>query len=182
MKRDELTEKIKEIIQNAGPIKILIVILSGVLLLLISCGNLFEKKETDPEKSTSIQEESEPGDDLQNYRNMMEEQVRSILEKVDGVGDVDVMITLRASKEKVTLKDNKIEAERREEETVLIQDENDNTSPYVIREVEPQIEGILIVCAGGDKAAVQREIIDGISALFSVESHKIKVMKSKEAK
>lgn len=108
--------------------------------------------------------------------------MRSILEKVDGVGDVDVMITLRASKEKVTLKDNKIEAERREEETVLIQDENDNTSPYVIREVEPQIEGILIVCAGGDKAAVQREIIDGISALFSVESHKIKVMKSKEAK
>lgn len=61
MKRDELTEKIKEIIQNAGPVKILIVILSGVLLLLISCGNLFEKKETNTEKSVSIREESEPG-------------------------------------------------------------------------------------------------------------------------
>lgn len=182
MKKDELTDRIKEIIQNAGPVKILIVILSGVLLLLISCGNLFEKKEMDMEKSTLVQKESEPGDNLQDYRNMMEEQVRSILEKVDGVGDVDVMITLRTSKEKVTLKDNTIDEQRREEETVLIQDENDNTSPYVIREVEPQIEGILVVCAGGGRAAVQREIIDGISALFSVESHKIKVMKSKEAK
>ncbi len=182
MKKDELTDRIKEIIQNAGPVKILIVILSGVLLLLISCGNLFEKKEEDMEKSISVQKENEPGDNLQNYRNMMEEQVRSILEKVDGVGDVDVMITLRSSKEKVTLKDNTIDEKRREEETVLIQDENDNTSPYVIREVEPQIEGILVVCAGGGRAAVQREIIDGISALFSVESHKIKVMKSKEAK
>lgn len=182
MKKDELTDRIKEIIQNTGPVKILIVILSGVLLLLISCGNLFENKEEDMEKSISVQKENEPGNDLQNYRNMMEEQVRSILEKVDGVGDVDVMITLRSSKEKVTLKDNTIDEKRREEETVLIQDENDNTSPYVIREVEPQIEGILVVCAGGGRAAVQREIIDGISALFSVESHKIKVMKSKEAK
>lgn len=182
MKKDELTDRIKEIIQNTGPVKILIVILSGVLLLLISCGNLFENKEEDMEKSISVQKENEPGDNLQNYRNMMEEQVRSILEKVDGVGDVDVMITLRSSKEKVTLKDNTIDEKRREEETVLIQDENDNTSPYVIREVEPQIEGILVVCAGGGRAAVQREIIDGISALFSVESHKIKVMKSKEAK
>lgn len=181
MKRDELGERIKEIIQNAGPVKIIIVILSGVLLLLISCGDLFEKGDTEHEK-TSVQKESEPGDDLQNYKKTMEEQVRSILEKVDGVGAVDVMITLRASKEKVTLKDNTINAERREEETVLIQDENDNTSPYVIREVEPQIEGILVVCEGGDRAATQREIIDGISALFSVESHKIKVMKSKEAK
>lgn len=181
MKKDEVADRIKEIIQNAGPVKIMIVILSGILLLLVSCGDLFEKKEMDPEKSTSVRKESEPGDDVQDYRNMMEEQVRSILEKVDGVGNVDVMITLRASKEKVTLKDNTIDAERREEETVLIQDENDNTSPYVIREVEPKIEGILIVCEGGDRAALQREIIDGISALFSVESHKIKVMKSKEA-
>lgn len=181
MKRDEMGDRMKEIIQKAGPVKILIVILSGILLVLISCGDLFEKKDAEQEKG-SVQTESEPGDDLQSYRKMMEEQVRSILEKVDGVGAVDVMITLRASKEKVTLKDNTVNAERREEETVLIQDENDNTSPYVVREVEPQIEGILIVCAGGDRASVQREIIAGISALFSVESHKIKVMKSKEAK
>ncbi|MCM1246149.1 MAG: hypothetical protein NC293_10965 [Roseburia sp.] len=182
MKRDELTDKIKEIIQSAGPVKITIMILCGVLLLLISCSGLFEKEEVGEEERATVQKENEPGDDLQIYKNTMEEQVRSILEKVDGVGEVDVMITLRASKEKVTLKDNTVEEKRREEETVLIQDENDNTSPYVIREVEPQIEGILIVCDGGNRAAVQREIIDGISALFSVESHKIKVMKSKEAK
>jgi stage III sporulation protein AG len=104
------------------------------------------------------------------------------LEKAEGVENVEVMITLRASKEKVTLKDSKTESGKSEEETVLTEDENKNKEPYVVQEIEPEIEGILVVCSGGDNAGVQREIIEGISALFSIESHKIKVMKSKEAK
>ena len=69
-----------------------------------------------------------------------------------------------------------------EEESVLIESGDDGTSPYIVQEREPEIEGILVVCGGGDSPSVQREIIAGISALFPVESHKIKVMKSKEAK
>lgn len=182
MQKDDWTDRIKEMIGRAGPVKIMIIIISGVLLIVLSCGNLFDNKNSD-EKDTAVSRNTgQESNDLQVYKNTMEEQVESILEKVDGVDDVDVMITLKASKEKVTLKDNTVKTDQSEEETVLVQDENDSTSPYVVQEMEPEIEGILVVCAGGDSPAVQREIIDGISALFPVESHKIKVMKSKEAK
>lgn len=182
MRKDEFTDRIREIIEKAGPAKLVIIIVSGILLLVLSYGNLSGRREAGGEENVVVQKETETGNEMLNYKNTMEEQVRAILEKVEGVDDVDVMITLRASKEKVTLKDNTANGERSEEETVLIQDENDTTSPYVVQEVEPEIEGVLVVCAGGGSPSVQREIIDAISALFPVESHKIKVMKSKEAK
>ena len=53
---------------------------------------------------------------------------------------------------------------------------------YIIQEKEPEIEGIVIVCEGGYDSVIKREITDAVSALFSIESHKIKIMKSKEAK
>lgn len=181
MSRDELTGRLKEMVQKAGPVKIMIVIVSGILLLLLSCGDFSTANKVENTGDNTRQTETQMGDDLRAYQNIVQEQVKNILEQVDGVGSVDVMITLRASKEKVTLKDSTVNQEKREEESVLIEDENKNTSPYVIQELEPELEGILVVCDGGDSPTVQREIIGAVSALFPVESHKIKVMKSKEA-
>ncbi|MCI8365191.1 MAG: hypothetical protein HFG34_09620 [Eubacterium sp.] len=180
MRPDEWKDRLRELVQKAGIFKIVIVILSGILLIFLSWGGMSEKDEPRKEKETLTGTETEQGNDLLSYQARMEEQVEDILGRAEGIDDVDVMITLRASREKVTLKDNKRDAEKSEEESVLTEDENKKTSPYVIQEVEPEIEGILVVCAGGDNPSIQREIIAGISALFPVESHKIKVMKSKE--
>ena len=179
---NDYMEKGKELVRKAGKFRIMVVIVTGVLLLLLSCGGLSGQKEGAEEGKETAPVPETTETDLDTYREQMETQVKQILEKVDGVGNVSVMLTLKASREKVTLKDNSLSADKSEEESVLVEDENNNTSPYVIQEVEPEIEGILVVCSGGDRPAVQREIIAGISALFPVESHKIKVMKSKEAK
>lgn len=175
-------EKAREIVKKAGPFRILAVVVSGALLLLLSCGNLFQREEDLPDGGEAVSTAPSQGDEMGKYKEQMESQVTAILEKVEGVGAVDVMITLRASKKKVTLKDNSHNEGKSEEESVLIESGDDGTSPYIVQEREPEIEGILVVCGGGDSPSVQREIIAGISALFPVESHKIKVMKSKEAK
>ena len=39
-----------------------------------------------------------------------------------------------------------------------------------------------VSAVNGGITMIKREITDAISALFSIESHKIKIMKSKEAK
>ena len=39
-----------------------------------------------------------------------------------------------------------------------------------------------MVCDGGEDAVIRREVTEAVCALFQIESHKIKVMKSKEAK
>lgn len=175
-------EKIKEIVRKAGAFRILAVIVSGVLLLLLSCSQLIQPGEPEETGEMAAEAGRPVKNELTDYKEQMQSQVKEILERVEGVGAVDVMITLKSSGEKVTLKDNSANAGKSEEKSVLVEDGDHNTSPYVVQEVEPEIEGILVVCGGGDSPGIQREIIAGISALFPVESHKIKVMKSKEAK
>ena len=77
---------------------------------------------------------------------LREEELKQLLQRVDGVGHADVMITLKASNEKVTLKDNTQKGESNEEKTVLVENSSRDSSPYIIQEKEPEIEGIVIVC------------------------------------
>lgn len=169
-------DKIKEI----GPTKLIILLVAGILLLVLSCGDLAGRgKAADEEKDSSTvsslkKTDTETGD---SYRESMERQVVELLSKVEGVGKTEVMITLSAGKEKVTLKDNETAEGKSEEQTVLVEDSERNSSPYVLQEKEPVPEGILVVCEGGGDPAVSREIISAIQVLFHVEAHKIKVMK-----
>ena len=170
----------KKLIQKAGPLRLGILVLSGILLLLVSC---FGNTENTPEQNRVTDGEvKEEKDSLQDYRERIKKELVELLERVEGVGHAEVMLTVRASNEKVTLKDNTNRENGSEEETVLIEDSDRNSSPYVIQEKEPELEGVVVVCDGGDDAGVKREITEAVSALFQIESHKIKVMKSKEAK
>ena len=64
-------------------------------------------------------------------------------------------------------------------ETVLVETSGD-TSPIVVSEKYPEIEGVLIVCQGGNSADVEVHIKEAVEALFSVDAHKIVVCKRKE--
>lgn len=163
-------EKIKEI----GPTKLIILLVAGILLLMLSCGDFMKKGE---ESSVAVSQEEKTEETGESYRQAMERQVVELLSKVEGVGKTEVMITLSAGKEKVTLKDNETAEGKSQEETVLVEDSERNSSPYVLQEKEPVPEGILVVCEGGGDPAVSREIISAIQVLFHVEAHKIKVMK-----
>ncbi len=171
----------KEILQKAGPARIGMVVLCGLALIFMSWGGEFFSSGNEVETVEEEKEESS-GDSLAMYKAELEQELRELLQSVQGVGTVQVMLTLRASNEKVTLKDNSSREDTQEEETVLIEDSDRNSSPYVVQEKEPELEGVVIVCDGGDDTQIKREITEAVSALFQIESHKIKIMKSKEAK
>ena len=143
--KETWSDTIKQMVKKAGKGKILLLIAVGVLLLLVSIKDSGRQAAT-TEKSQNTVTEQSTSDDMQRYREKMEKQVKEILEQVEGVGKADVMLTLQASKEKVTLKDNKQDDTKTEEETVLLDGESRESSPYVVQEIEPQIEGIVVVC------------------------------------
>ena len=88
---------------------------------------------------------------------------RNILENVDGVGKAEVMITLKSSKESVLNKDlseekqteeersgetQKVNKNQKKQEETILSDSSGNSAPYVIKELEPEISGIVISCEG----------------------------------
>ena len=179
--------------------RLLILLLSGVLLLVITLPVSDGSGES--ERSGAAGEQCGgvlPGEE--DYAEYMERKLKDVLSKVSGVGEVEVMVTLRSTSEKVVEKD-----EEKESETVTEQDSQGGTrttsrnsssgttvfgedgsgtssgqEPYVTKELTPIVEGVVVIAQGGDEPVTVQNITEAVQALFNVDTHKIKVMKLNE--
>ncbi len=133
-----------------------------------------------------------------SYEAALEKRIEAILGSVDGVGQVDVMVVLKSSGEKVLRVDRtnssdtttetdsaggvrEASSSQWEESTVLTgQAGGDGAAPIVEKELSPEISGIIISAQGGGSPAVQSEISQAMEALFGLPPHKIKVLKRVE--
>lgn len=126
------------------------------------------------------------------YAAYLEKELEEILSEVKGVGEVSVMITLEASEEVVTQKDETLvlneTAEKdaqggtrtvtgtdKKEETIYYKNGNEET-PYITKTKLPKISGVLVVAKGAGNATVKKRIVEIAQALFAVEAHKITVV------
>ena len=139
---------------------------------------------------------------LQEYIARQEERLKTVLSSVEGAGQVQVMITAKASREQVVEKDviksstnvtetdsaggKRVSSENSYSESTLYENgrtssdglsSGQTNSPYVIKELEPEIEGVVVVTQGGDDLLVVNEITESVSVLFNLPVHKIKVVK-----
>jgi stage III sporulation protein AG len=193
-------EKKKISLKEIGLPKLIMIFIAGILLILLSIPGLFGGKKDSGNKSqvsldTNQQNVTNTTSyDTNTYIEEMENKLEKILKKVSGIGQVEVMITLKASKEQVTLKDspytqeslNEVDGEggsrtdssvKREESTVLITAEDGSLGPYIIQELEPDVEGVVVIAEGGDNIDIQLDIMEAAEVLFNVPAHKVKVMK-----
>ena len=173
--------------------QLLILLLVGILLLVIVWpvpdGNQEDTRETDASDSYRYS-----GNSTEAYEEYLEKRVANALEYVEGVGRTEVVITLKSTGQKMVEKDQNTSSQITEEEdkdggtrtvedrssdrTSVYEQQSDGTqTPYVSKELTPEIEGVLVIADGGDNAVVVQNITEAIQALFGVEAHKIKIMK-----
>ena len=176
--------------------QLLLILLSGILLLVIVFP-VPEQRESSSaaqqagDAETSLSSEIRDNGDYERY---LEEKTSRILEDVEGVGEVTVMITLKSDGQKIIEKDQSSSSQSTDEEdssggTRSVEDQSsDKTSiyeqtadgsstPYVSKELAPDVEGVVVIADGGDNAVVAQNITEAVQALFGVEAHKIKIMK-----
>ena len=156
---------------------LLLILLVGILLLVVT----FPYARADPAAdendggSVSVMNENT---DLQKYADDLEEEIAGILSRVEGVGEVEVMITLKSGNRKIVEKDERSTGDDAAEETSVYRQNADGSSePYVNTELSPGIEGVAVIAEGGGNPVVRQEITEAVQALFDVEAHKIKIMK-----
>ena len=192
-------EKKKISLKDIGMPKLIIIFVAGILLILLTIPGLTgadkenKKQKTDIESSILQNNMNATSSDSNTYIAELESRLKNILHKVDGIGDVEVMITLKNSKEQIPLKDvpytqeglNEVDGEggsrtnnniQKEENTVLV-NKDGNTQPYILQEREPEVEGILIIAEGGDNVLIIKETMEAVEVLFDIPMHKVKVMK-----
>ncbi len=168
--------------------------LLGILILVVvwPVGEKSTKADDQAERSVDRTEKN-TYNYADQYASNMELRLKEILEKVDGAGAVQVMITVKNSGEQVLEKDKSYSESKtiqsgdgkqnnttaantsRSESTVY--DHADSGSPYVVKQLEPEIEGVLVAAQGAGDEKVVNEITYAVQVLFDVPVHKIKVVK-----
>ena len=133
---------------------------------------------------------------LFSYEHELEKRLE--LGGMEGITSVDVMITLSATSEKVLeksiqLEENKQEIEKGSGESLeksvtsslskkneaLLTGNTSGSMPYIIKEMSPSIQGVVVAARGNITQTKIREISEAVQALFGIEAHKIKVIEKK---
>ena len=110
------------------------------------------------------------------YVNDLENKIKQVVGNIDGVGKVDLMISFAGGIEEVYAYTTEIktvngtDVETRSLSLV-------GGKPVLLKEIMPQISGIVVVADGGANVAVKLEIIRAIRALLDVKNLTIEVFK-----
>ncbi|HJB94590.1 MAG TPA: stage III sporulation protein AG [Candidatus Mediterraneibacter intestinigallinarum] len=173
---------------------LLIMFLVGMLLFVAVFPFPSADRTEDVQSEGGMASISQDGGTPGEYESYLEERTADILRQVDGVGEVTVMITLKSGSQKIIEKDQSSTTQTTEEEdsaggtrsvedsssdktSIYEQNSDGSSTPYVSKELTPEIEGVVVIADGGDNAVVVESITEAVQALFGVEAHKIKIMK-----
>jgi stage III sporulation protein AG len=188
MKMQDFMQKIKE--KKLKRSDWMILVLAGILILIIALPTDTKEKKQAEEAKENISKENNT---MEASKDEIERKLEDILEKIDGAGDVKVMITYQDSGTQVVEKDkntseNSLEEsdstggvrstkEQQLQESTVYEEADAGNTPFVSKELLPKVEGILIVASGGDNQKVKQNISEAVLALFQVEAHRIKIVK-----
>ena len=151
----------------------LLVAMVGVVLLMWPTGDDAEGSAVSPqisEGTTTIRE--------------LETEMEHILSKINGVGRVDVMLTLQSGTELVLASNatlrysgsphNPDNYDRSSE--IITVSGGGGSDVVVTQERSPQYRGALIVCDGGDSDSVRLKIVEAVAALTGLGTDRIAVV------
>ncbi len=158
-------ERAREALKKLGQYKyVFLVALVGALLLIWPT----------PDKGEAVPVSSGPADSLFDSRTM-EAQLERALSKIEGAGEVSVILTLESGPRRVLARDGNAQ----ESQTVTVSKGAGNEEPVELQSVGPTYRGALVVAQGGDDPQVRLELSMAVSALTGLGADRITVCKGK---
>ena len=135
---------------------VLLVALLGILLMCLPEGK-----------------QAEPAPVVQEQTEDLEQRLEQILRRVEGAGEVAVMLTEAMGEEVIYQVDGD------GGDTVLVTDAQRNEQGLVRTRQPPLYQGAIVVCRGADSAAVRLAIVEAVAKVTGLGSDQISVLKMK---
>ncbi len=151
-----------------------IVILAGIVLMLFTLPSGEEKAQEKPA--------AEEGFNLEEF----EEQICSSLSAIEGVGRIEVMLSLETSEESVYASDvsqssqssgENSSSENYQSTMSILSDGSYGETPVLVTSNYPTFRGAVVICDGADSSTVRLELTEALSSLCGISSDHISVLK-----
>ena len=104
----------------------------------------------------------------------LEARVKNLCERVSGVGNATVMITLDTTGEQVYAKNSRVIGEGESSESVY---EYVTAAGGLVptEEKQSRVRGVAVVCSGGNSAAVRLTLTEMLCALFDIPASSVSI-------
>jgi stage III sporulation protein AG len=190
--------------ENGKPSFLSYVILLGLIgLLIIIISNALQKDQPknqlqnlsfttelkQKETGTNTVSEDEKLAVIEELERKYEEELKGMLEKLQGVSEVDIMVNLDATSLKIYEKntidsqqttnetdqnggERRIEEFSEERQTVLIRNGNVE-SPLLVQIKKPDVAGVMVVAKGLESIERQKMVIEAVSRVLDVPTHRV---------
>ena len=187
----------KKLIENTA-----IVLIIGVIII-IAGSSILGRKGSQPDAQVREAEDAAgrislvEGDHGMAGDGDLEKKLQSILSQIQGAGKVDVMVTYSATGEAVPAYDikrsheetdekdseggtRKIRGEEYESSLAFEDSSAGGKSPVILKKLEPEIRGVLVVAEGADSVEVRDRICKAVTVVLDIPVHKVQVVQRKK--
>lgn len=172
IKLQQLADKLR---QSPNRLKIAVVLgAAGMLMIMLS--ELVPVGKETPEKSAPQMQTSDSGD----FRKRTETELKELLEKIDGVGECEVMISIESGTEYIYTEnisrfseDNTDRRSEKLDEDIVITENGGTRQPLIRKVIDPKIGGVVIVCEGGGDIIINERVQKAVSTALNISSTRV---------
>lgn len=183
MKTAQIQNKIKDFLSSQNKTKLIVIIgLLGMGLIMLS--ELLPDDKT--EENIKNISDNVITDDTDTYKKEIESELKDIIGKINGVGELEVMLTIEGTTEYVYAEeldtDNDKDGEKTSEKyqsKVVMREKDGDKEALVKKIIKPQISGVIIVCQGGGDLSIKERVIKATSTALNLPSGRICVEQRK---
>jgi stage III sporulation protein AG len=197
----EVIQKIKKRVTGTDRKKLtenaIIIVIIGIILLLAAGPILGIKKEGSASETINSQNKGDSSNLTPVNADHTERKLEELLSGMSGAGKVQVMITYYNGIEKITAYDIKKSSSETEEidseggKRTIIESEYESTTlyedvssgirlPVVLKEIYPEVKGVVVVAEGAGNAEVREKITRAVSVLMDIPVHRVQVFERKK--
>jgi stage III sporulation protein AG len=141
----------------------------GIALILFS--------EWAPQETVSAQQRTE------DYTLYLEERLAATVKSIEGVGNCQVMLSLESGVQYVYATEDRQDNNFRQDGEKLDTSENSQQSVIVVEdkgllvtEILPVVQGVVVVCEGGNNVAVQERIKTAVATVLRISEKRVCVL------
>jgi len=186
--KDKLLKDNKKLVEN-----LTVIFLIG-LILLIGASTFKPRPSNNNEDKELVMAQKE--NNSEDYAQKLEKDLENILSRIEGVGNIEVLITLNSDEEVVAAMDvvesstttNEKDSSGAVRETiqtesnnkvVTSQDTSGQNKPIVLKRIMPEIRGVIVVADGAKDPKLRYELSSAVQTALGIPAYKVKVISSK---
>lgn len=190
----KLTEAVKGFFGKDGKLKLMVLLGIVGMLAILASQFLMGDKEDSTGPPPSVTEGNQALYTSEEYIAKTEEKLKALIIRIEGVGKAEVMVTLANSGEYVYAQEEKrnldknvepggeagdkiTSKENTQSSYILVESGYGSKEPLIRTQLEPKIQGVVIVCEGAGDVKVKQSLINVVTTTLNIPTTRVCVEK-----